>query len=617
MIEGLMRWMRRRLRGASLPGVNRAAVCSPLVGVVAGLGAVGFLLALKAMQHYVLADWMHMVPPPTGEDLPRAIQMPWPWWMVLLIPTAGGLISGFLVFTFAPEAEGHGTDAMIRSFHRKAGQVRARVPLVKSIASVITIGTGGSAGQEGPIAQIGAGFGSLLGRMLRLSSSERRIVMLAGAAGGVGAIFRAPLGGALFAGEVLYRSTATEGAALLPCLASSIVAYSVFALFVTPEPIFAMPPLQFHGFRELPVFALLAVACSLAGWFYVRMFYGIRDRVFAPMPLPRTLKPAIGGLATGLIALALPQVLGGGYGWVQWGAIGLPARLLQAGEAPFSPALTVGMLLALAAAKVLATGLTISSGGSGGVFGPSLFIGGMIGGAFGQVATAVLPEAWQVEPAACTLVGMGGFFAGVSKTPLTSIVMVCEMTGSYALLVPLMMVCTLNVALSRGWTLYEEQVVGPADSPAHQGEYLVDLLKQILVADVAVRTQGLERIGASTPLVSILPRVAGSVETVFPVVADGDPGRLVGLFSLGDLRLALTSRHLDRLVLAGDLATLPAPCVTPADDLRLALRRMTELGLGAIPVVAADDPERLLGLLDHKTIDAAYGARLLLLSSTS
>ena len=423
------------------PGAGRVAVCSPLVGLIAGLGAVAFLLALDSMTRHVLGDYMGLRPPPTGEGTPHPIGYPSVWWIVLLIPTLGGLASGLLVFTLAPEAEGHGTDALIRAFHRGAGQIRGRVPLIKGVASVITIGTGGSAGQEGPIAQIGAGFGSFLARLLRLAPSERRLLMLSGAAGGIGAIFRAPLGGALFAGEVLYATTAMEAEALLPCLASSIVAYSTFALFITPRPIFLVPDLAFHGLRELPVFAALALACAAVGWLYVRVFYGLRDRVFNAMPIPRHLKPAVGGLMLGLLALGFPQLMTGGYGWVQWGAIGLPGDLTMPGDPAFVPRMGAGLLLALALLKIVATGLTISSGGSGGVFGPSVFIGGMLGGAVGQFLRATLPYGELLDPAAFALVGMGGFFAGVSKTPLASIVMVCEMTGHYKLLVPLMLVC--------------------------------------------------------------------------------------------------------------------------------------------------------------------------------
>jgi chloride channel protein, CIC family len=355
----------------STPRVGRVAICSPLVGVIAGLGAVGFLLSLQFMYSVVLGGLLHFQMPPTSEDEPHAITNPSPWWLVILVPAVGGLISGVLVFTLAPEAEGHGTDAMIRAFHRGGGMIRTRVPMIKTIASIITIGTGGSAGQEGPIAQIGAGFGSWLARILKLPPTDRRLLMLAGAAGGVGAIFRAPLGGALFAGEVLYSSTAFESAALLPCLASSIVAYSTFAMFITPKPIFSLPEMSFRGLRELPLFVVLTLVCAAVGWLYVHVFYGLRDRFFKPMPIPRHLKPAVGGLLLGILAVAFPQVMAGGYGWVQWGAIGMPPLLTSPGDQSFVPHMGVGLLLTLALLKIVATGLTISSGGSGGVFGPS------------------------------------------------------------------------------------------------------------------------------------------------------------------------------------------------------------------------------------------------------
>ncbi len=456
---GFAGWSRRLInRLAALwasPRIGRVALCSPVVGLIAGLGAVVFLVSLQFTYQEVLGGLLHFQRPSTVEEGPHPITEPSPWWLVVLVPAAGGLISGALVFTLAPEAEGHGTDAMIRAFHRGGGAIRGRVPVIKAVASIITMGTGGSAGQEGPIAQIGAGFGSVLGGLLKLPPTDRRLLMLAGAAVGVGAIFRAPLGGALFAGEVLYASTAFESAALLPCLASSIVAYSTFALFITPRPIFLLPGIHFSGLRELPLYAILTLLCAGMGWLYVRVFYGLRDWFFKPMPIPRQLKPAIGGLLLGVIALAFPQVMTGGYGWVQWGAIGMPPELTLPGEESFVPHMGMWTLLILAGLKIVATGLTISSGGSGGVFGPSVLIGGMLGGACGQFLAYLIPSA-HINPQAFVLVGMGGFFAGVSKTPLTSIVMVSEMTGSYSLLVPLMLACGLNMALSRRWTIYEE-----------------------------------------------------------------------------------------------------------------------------------------------------------------
>jgi len=587
----------------STPRIGRVALCSPVVGVISGLGAVGFLLSLRFMYKVVLGGLIHFQMPPTGEDQLHAIIYPWPWWLVVLVPAVGGLISGILVFTWAPEAEGHGTDAMIRAFHRGGGSIRTRVPLIKAISSIITIGTGGSAGQEGPIAQIGAGFGSWLARLLKLPPTDRRLLMLAGAAGGIGAIFRAPLGGALFAGEVLYSSTAFESAALLPCLASSIVAYSTFALFITPRPVFSLPDLTFHGLRELPLFMVLTLACATVGWLYVRVFYGLRDRLFKPLPIPKQIKPAVGGLMLGILALAFPQVMTGGYGWVQWGAIGMPPSLTFPGEISFVPHMGMGMLLALALLKIVATGLTISSGGSGGVFGPSMLIGGMLGGACGQFLSYWMPGA-QVSPAAFVLVGMGGFFAGVSKTPLTSIVMVSEMTGSYSLLVPLMLACGLNMAISRRWTIYEEQVPTPIDSPAHQGDFVVDVLEQLSVSDVGIRTQGVETIPASMPFRELIHLVARSTETLFPVV-DG-LGRLTGIFTLRDLRLALIGSEWGPLVLADDLAYRPVLSVTPEDNLHTAVRHMTELNIDEIPVVDPKDSMHLLGLLSRRDLTLAY-----------
>jgi CIC family chloride channel protein len=597
----------RFLTSWSSLGVGRAAACSPLVGVIAGLGAVAFLKVLEKVSGSILGGWLHFHMPPTGEGVPHAISYPSPWWLVLLLPAVGGLISGWIVFTWAPEAEGHGTDALIRAYHRGGGQIRARVPLIKAVASIITIGTGGSAGQEGPIAQIGAGFGSTLARLLRLTPEERRLLMLAGAAGGVGAIFRAPLGGALFAGEVLYMSSAMEATALLPCLVSSIIAYSTFALFITPRPIFAVPSLTFHGLSDLPFFIVLAFACAAVGWLYVRVFYGLRDHVFRRIPLPKHVIPAIGGLMLGAIALAFPQVLGGGYGWVQWGAIGMPPGLAEPGEPIFRPAMSISLLLTLALLKTLATGLTISSGGSGGVFGPSVFIGGTLGGAIGQLLASLFPD-HGLNPAAFALVGMGGFFAGVSKTPLTSIVMVCEMAGNYSLLVPLMFVSALAMGLSRRWTIYEEQVASPLDSPAHQGDFVVDVLEQLHIGDIPIRTSGLEIISESTPLADILDRVAHSTETLFPVVSRD--GTLTGIFSLHDIRLALSGTEWGPLVLADDLARRPILTVTLDDDLHTALRRLTKLNSEEIPVVASDDPTRLVGFSSRRDLVAAYTARV-------
>ena len=293
------------------------------------------------------------------------------WWAVLLVPAIGGLLCGQLVYGFAPEAEGHGTDAMVKAFHRLGGKIRVRVPLVKSLASIVTIGTGGSAVREGPIAQIGAGFGSFPADMLKLSERERRLLVLAGGAGGIGAIFRAPLGGALFVSEVLYSSTALEFAAVIPAFIASITAYTVFAAIIGPglaSSACSRGKLQRRGTATLSGFRRCLLNCRLylrasLLWFEGPLLSSVAD---SQRPETRDWWTHAGG-----IALWLPQLMSGGYGWIQ---MAIDGRL------------TIAVMLVLCFGKIVVTSFTISSGGSGGVFAPSLFIGASTLPGWGEVA---------------------------------------------------------------------------------------------------------------------------------------------------------------------------------------------------------------------------------------
>jgi len=574
---------------------GRLIVYSPLVGIVAGLGAVAFFYLLMAFQQFALGNIEGYFPPAAGsERIEHAPQLPTRWWAVLAVPTVGGLVCGMIVFGLAPETEGHGTDALVRAFHRLRGKVRGRVPFVKTAASIITIGTGGSAGREGPIAQIGAGFGSFLASWLGHSDHDRRLLMLAGASGGIGAIFRAPLGGALFVSEVLYSSTALETAAVIPCFISSITAYTVFSLCYGPGLAFNTPPsLHFESAAELPFYLLFAVLCAVVGSIYVLVFYGLRDHVFHKLKIPRFAKPAIGGFLLGCLALAYPQLMSGGYGWIQQAINGQ---------------LTMHLMLILCFGKILATSLTISSGGSGGVFAPSLYIGAMLGGAYGLACDHLFPGL-ITHPEAFVLVGMGGFFAGVARVPLTAMLMVCEMSGNYGLLVPLMLVCIVNVAiLSSRWTLYEEQVFALVDSPAHQGDFVVDVLEQIRVRDVLRPDRRFETVGEGTPLTEILRIASRATCTYFPVVDVQE--NLVGIFSLRDLRAVLTGNGAGRLVVASDIASSPVLTVDPDDDLHTALRRFTQKNIDELPVVDPEHKGRILGMLNRRDVIAAYHNRV-------
>ena len=565
----------------------RGTLIGILIGVVSGLGAILFNFLLKTGTQFFMQDLIGFVLPPssTGHHF---LGVPLSRWVMILIPALGGLISGLLVFTFAPEAEGHGTDAMIDSFHRKKGVIRRRVPVIKTIASAITIGSGGSAGKEGPIAQIGAGFGSFLASLLRVSDKERRMMLLAGAAGGIGAIFKAPLGAALFATEVLYRKEGFEFEALIPCILSSIVAFMVFTFHDGNATIFHIPQFSLATPAQLPFYAVLGVLCAVVGFPYVWFFYGLRDWFFRRLNLPRQVKPAIGGLMVGLIAVFLPQVLGGGYTWIQSAIDGHLAVLL---------------MTALIFAKIIATSCTISSGGSGGVFAPSLFIGSMLGGAFGDTCHSFFPHI-VTEPSAFVLVGMGGFFAGVAKVPIAALIMVAEMTGGYGLIVPMMIVSSLSYLLLGRVSLYEKQVPTRVDSPAHIGDFVVDIMDHLTVRNAVVEDRKVEAIPEGMPFEQILRLMLASNQQDFPVVDKEE--NLTGIISMTDLRQAMADKEVHSLLLAKDIAMGGVTTVTMDDTVNTALGVMADLDVRELPVVSKDDPRKVIALVSRKDITRAY-----------
>lgn len=282
-----------------LPDRFRHLLLSVLVGVVSGLGAILFDMPLNLALRYFINLPTGYVEPGTGPvGAAQAVSFPVHPWLLLIIPCLGGLLAGLMIFLVAPEAEGHGADAMIEAFHYHGGYIRKRVPLVKILASALTIGSGGSGGKERPIAQTGAGFGSFLGSALKLTPKDRRTLVLAGAAAGIGAIFRAPLGAVLYAPEVLYREMEFESKAILPCILASIVAYAIFDLLYVPGPLFFPGPVNFDFVEMLP-YLVFGVVCAVVGYFYIKVFYGLRDYCFRRLPLPRVFMPALGGLLLG------------------------------------------------------------------------------------------------------------------------------------------------------------------------------------------------------------------------------------------------------------------------------------------------------------------------------
>ncbi len=597
--------------------------CSILIGVLAGLiAAIAFsgFQAIQSVVHqgYVATgiefpvpdDYTHEIGPVPGNAFPKSerqdilpggLTVPRYWILILLVPAFGGLLCGFIVCSFAPEASGEGVDSIIRAFHLRTGILRNRVAVVKGLTSFLSIGSGGSAGWEGPIMLVGAAIGNAIAHCWRTSVNERRMLLLAGAAGSLGAMFQIPVGGAIYATEILYCSIAMEFAAIVPCTIASFVGYSTFRCFHPNIRTFMLPDTVGinHG-TDWFVFLLFVPIIALFGLVFVQVLHECRNRLFRPMRVPDFLKPAIGGLLLGCVALVFPQVLGGGYEWMD--------RLID-GRLPF---LLIGLLIL---PKMIATALTVSSGGSGGLLVPSLFIGGLIGGTLGHLSQMAFAAAGYPELApdltTCVLIGMGSFYAGIGKIPLAASVIVCEIAGvDYSILIPLLVCSIVHIAIqSPSVSLYEEQVLSPVDSEAHFGGFSVDLLRVILVGELCFPTK---KPPISIPSEATIPEmmklISHSSDSLFPVV--DDKGGMVGVLLAGDVWALFRSQKKWATVVAENVAQKMDVCVSLDTDLYTALRKCTQYAVSELPVLDRNDPRKVVAIIRKHEIVAAYYERL-------
>jgi len=529
------------------------------------------------------------------------IVLPRYWILILLIPALGGLVCGFLTRSFSPESVGDGTDHIVRAFHTRNGTIRNRVPVTKMLSSFFTLGSGGSAGFEGPIKLFGAWTAHCFSQGLQLNSQDRRTLMLAGASGGIGGLFQIPLGGAFFAVEVLYASSALELSAIIPCVLASFVGFSVFRAIHGDVHFISLPDsVGIHSPLDSLMLFLCVPLIALAGLLFVTFVRELRHKVFRRLPIPDWFKPALGGFLVGGIALIFPQVLGGGYEWMSH---------LVSGNLPFL------LILMLIVPKMLATACTVSSGGSGGLFAPSLFIGGLVGGTLGYCIHfgfeyCGVPYA-PPDLSLCVLVGMSVFFAGIAKLPFAAAIIVCEMSGfHYELLIPLIVLNLLHIAIqSPSTSLYEEQVLTPIDSEAHFGHYSVDLLKVLSVRE-ALEQQSVApaTLPMSMPIAQAVRLIAARPEAAFPVL--DEHGKFVGMVSASDLWGIFQhwGRWQERSV--RELTQTMSVAISPENDLYTALRKCLQEHATELPVLSTDQPGILLGVLRRSDILATYNARL-------
>lgn len=545
-----------------------------LIGFVTGLVAIAFHEILLWVIHWVRIPW-------TGDS-------PLPFWSFVLVPPLGGLICGLVIYvlTKTPEAAGQGTDNMIYSFHHQGGKIRKRVAPVKFISSIITLGSGGSAGYEGPISQIGSGIASVISSLFKMPRSLRGQFTLAGTAAGLGAIFKAPLAGALTSVEVLYKED-FESSAFATSIVAAVVSFTVYTASVGLEPTFpGMPDFSFINGKELLVCALLGFFCVPFSLLYV-WAYNESEKRFARLEIPLFLKPALGGLFVGLLFLAYPEITGGGFGFIS------EMILNQKTVAGFG----IVILIAVAIAKIIGTAFTVGSGGSGGVFGPSIFIGAVLGGAFAGLVEWFLPGTLR-EPEAMILIGMGTFFAGTSKASIAGVVMVCEMTGSYSLLPGLLIASVMHIALSRRWTIYKSQVKNKFASPVHRAEMDPDVLRVITVGEVMVKKE-IQNLQAS----DVLNEVKSLMDSKhsFPVL---DHGKYIGLLDMNAARYHMIhTPALSYNVLVSD-CTIKVPLLNRSLDLHSAMRLF--LRLGTTEFYVKDKTGQIVGLLSYASILKAY-----------
>lgn len=569
---------------------------SIIIGILSGFGAVIFELTLRMFSNIFLLGIVGFKEPEPGIYAAEYTMAPIDFTRLVIALVLGGLLSGLITWLTAPEAGGEGTDAAIEAYHFKEGHIRGRVPLIKLITSSITIGSGGSAGKEGPIAQIGGGLGSLLVDFLHLSPKDRRMALAIGMGSGIGAIFKAPFGGALLSSELFYISD-FEPEVLPPAFISSIVSYAVFAWVFGLEPMFVIGNLQgllyeLNSPLLLFIFGILGLVNGIMGFIYIYTFAAV-EHIFKKLPVHQVIKPAIGAFFVAIIGYFAPHILGGGYGWLQ---------LLIFGEEKYFP---LYLLFLLPFLKILTTSLTIGSGGSGGVFAPTLIIGGFTGAVVWEIVKMMIPS-FDIPMAPFIILGMMSFLGGAGKVPISVILMVSEMTEGYVLFAPSLISTTIAYIVTGDMSIFQSQVYNRSESPAHE-ESKLGLLRTLLrkigdeneilltkkARDVMVRPRVV--FSSTERIAKVIDMALKTPYRTFPVVDNN--GRFIGLVELQDL-LLLPEQRLEMEVCYANLHRIPT--VEPTASLRDLVDLMFEYETDRIGVVDADG--RLLGLITVKEI---------------
>ncbi len=550
-------------------------ILATLIGIVGGLASIAFKLLILGVKHIFYGATT------TDGFLDAVLSLPWQY--RLFAPAIGGLIIGPVIAYFVKEARGHGVPEVMESVAKKDGIMRFRIVPLKVLVSAICIGSGGSAGREGPIVQIGSAFGSSVGKFLKLSTEKTKALLGAGAAAGIAGTFNAPLAGVIFSIEVILRNIRLRF--LSAIVIASVVGVAVVNIFLDRfYAVFSIPPHEMISFWEVFFYIGLGVSAAVISLTYQKMIYGM-EHFFEKISLPMAVKPAMGGLLLGGLALWLPQIHATGYPVMEQALYG---------------SLTLQFALVLMLAKIIATSLTLGSGGSGGIFAPGLFIGAMMGAGYGSLINIIFPEL-AAGPGSYAMVGMGAVFAGATHAPLTSIIILYEMTHDHGIILPMMFACIISSTLTRWYqkkNIYTTKLINRGIDIDQEEEH--KLLENIQVREAM--TSDIIKIPSQTIIKDTFKYFEKSFYSYLPV-ADSTNGELVGILrydSIIDLKEEDLSRN------AQDLCVPPAATVYEDDSLLKAFNLISKVSVKMIPVLADDRSKRLVGVLARGDILDRY-----------
>lgn len=566
-------WRRlTRYLPASLPGEAASVVLTAaVVGALAGLAAVAFDVAVR-----LTGEALSALPRLLGPFLGTAL--------TTVTPAIGGLLVAPIMVRFSPESRGSGIPAVIYAVSNLGGNVPRRLAFWRPLASLLSIGSGASLGTEGPVVQLSAAVSSIIAKPLKLNTERRRVLVAVAAAGGIAATFNTPIAGVLFAVEVILGEVRARFFSSI--VIGAVAATAVSRAILGDDPAFPVPDYGLASPLELPLYLGLGLVCAFVAFAFTRVFVG-SENVFNRWRIPPMLRPAAGGLAVGLLALLVPRVLGRGYDTI--------GELLQGNAAP------THLLLVWVVAKLLASGASFGSWGSGGIFAPVLFVGAGVGAAFGQLVAPLFPEA---APGAYALVGMAAVMSGVTHAPMSSIVMVFELSGSYALILPLLLAAVISTLVSD--VMRQESIYHVMLSRAGRTLYRlreIDLMQTVRVHELM--DPDVPTMYDDQTLGDLTERTATLGQTAFLVSPRSAPGEMLGLVTLVDLERARRT-ELPATTPLAEVARRGVPTARPDETAGEALERMARTGVSLMPVVEPSDPRRVVGLVTQADLARGY-----------